>query len=149
MSRWLPATEQSAPVSYTHLRRTGLVFLVLAFVVQIFTLAYPAQAVVSGSSNDIIWGGIGYDVGPNPKTNLLDFYDSNSDGHNTGIRTVMNYYNINGSDIQNTTETTINSSDHSLYSLGRNPHSSLDKPVVIGGVTYYLRPCLLYTSRCV
>jgi hypothetical protein len=42
------------------IRRTGLIFISLAFVVQIFTLAIPAQAVVSGSSNDIIWGGIGY-----------------------------------------------------------------------------------------
>lgn len=125
------------------IRRTGLTLLILAFIVQIFTLAYPAQAVVTGSSNDIIWGGIGYDVGPNPKATLLAYYNSNTDGHNTGIRAVMNYYNINATDIDNSTATTINSSDHSLYSLGRNRHSALDQPVVIEGITYYLRP--LYT----
>ena len=63
-------------------------FISLAFVVQIFTLAYPAQADVAGGSNDIIWGGIGYDVGSSPKANLLKDYDADSDGHHSDIQAV-------------------------------------------------------------
>jgi uncharacterized repeat protein (TIGR01451 family) len=122
------------------IRRIGLVFLGLALVMQLFAMSLPVHAQVSGTSNDIIWGGIGYNKGPDPKATLLSIYDSDTDGTNTGIRELLTGFNISRQDIVNSYLSSINSADHSLYSLGRNPHSSLDQLQTINGQNYYLRP---------
>lgn len=122
------------------IRRIGLGFLALAFVIQLIAMSLPASADVTGTSNDIIWGGIGYNKGSNPIANMLAIYDADTDGHNSNIQSVFNAFDISRQDIANATVGTINSSDQTLFSLGRDPHSSLDEPMTIGGTTYYLRP---------
>lgn len=124
--------------SEERIRRTGLILFALSFVLQIFMIISPAQPSLAASPNDIIYGGIGTD---NPKFGWFGAYNANTDqnGHND-IRQIYDYFHISVTDVQNSTFTSINSSDHSLYSLGRLPHSTLDQPININGTTYYLRP---------
>jgi len=122
------------------IRRLGFVFVALAVAVQIFAIASPPQASLAASTNDIIFGGF---HGTDPKANLLRIYDANSDGHNTGFQALYTSFSITRQDIVNSQLSTINSSDHTLYSLGRNPHSALDQAYNVGSQHYFLRP--LYT----
>lgn len=103
---------------------------------QITTVLAPPDPANAASTNDIIRGGIG---GTNhPQATMLHYYDNNGD-----IKAIMNRFGIYRKDIENTSHGTMNSSNHKIKSLGRNPHSSLDEKYVINGKTYYLRP--LYT----
>jgi uncharacterized repeat protein (TIGR01451 family) len=122
------------------IRRLGFIFVALTLAVQVFAVISPAQPSLAASTNDIIYGGFN---GSNPKANLLAIYDDNSDGHNTGFQALYQSFGISRQDIVNSQLETINSGDHTLYSLGRTPHSALDQSYVAGGQQYYLRP--LYT----
>ncbi|GAC1570787.1 MAG: hypothetical protein NVS3B23_03590 [Candidatus Saccharimonadales bacterium] len=121
-------------------RRYGMIFIALAFVIQLFAVISPPQSSLAASTNDIIYGGL---HSSDPRATLLSIYDANSDGHNTGIRELFDSYNISRSDLANTTLSSINSGDHAIYSLGRETHSTLDQSHVVGSQQYYLRP--LYT----
>ncbi len=101
----------------------------------------PALSSQASSTNDIIFGGLDRN---HPKESLLQVYDSNHDsfGH-TGYHALFDHYGITRENLASTHLAHINSSDHDLLSLGRNPHSVLDEQIVVGNQTYYQRP--LYT----
>lgn len=121
-------------------RQLSIVMAVAVAGLQVMTvIAPPDPANAAGSTNDIIRGGIG---GTNhPQATMLHYYDNNGD-----IKAILNRYGINRNDIENTKHGTMNSSNHSIKSLGRNPHpnnkpgKNWDTKVVINGTTYYLRP---------
>jgi len=122
----------------SNVRRAGFALLSLALIVQLFAFMSPPQASLAASSNDIIYGGIRTST---PQVTLLSIYDHDVDAlNNHGYAALFNSFNISRTDLANTTLSTINSGDHSLYSIGRNPHSSLDQSYPIGGQQYYLRP---------
>lgn len=117
-------------------RQLSIVMAVALAGLQITTVLAPPDPANAASTNDIIRGGIG---GTNhPQATMLHYYDNNGE-----IKAIMNRYGIYRKDIENTKHGTMNSSNHNIKSLGRNPHSNLDQKVVINGKTYYLRP--LYT----
>ena len=99
------------------------------------TIAPPASS-NAASTNDMILGGIGTD---DPKGNLLAAYDSRAD-----LRAIFDYYQIDRGSLERTEAGSINSSEHDLLSIGRNPHSDLDISLNIPpNPSLYLRP--LYT----
>src|SRR5579864_3129589 len=106
------------------IRRLGFAFVVLAVAVQLFAVVSPPQPSLAASTNDIVYGGL---TGSDPKADLLTILQDNSDGHNSGFQALYQSFNITAQDIQNSQLQTINSSDHTLYSLGRTPHSALDQ----------------------
>ncbi|HVE80977.1 MAG TPA: hypothetical protein VNA68_02445 [Candidatus Dormibacteraeota bacterium] len=104
----------------------GLMFM------QVAATIVPPTSVNAASSNDIIRGGIGT---KHPQKTLLNIYDNDRE-----IRALFNHYGVNRNDIKKTKHGTLSSSNKNFKSLGRNPHSELDRRVSIGGKTYYLRP---------
>lgn len=103
-------------------------------VLQAFTIVAPADAANNCSSNDIIRCGIFKQN--HPQKTLLAIYDTDPE-----IRAIFTHYGISRADIDKTSNGRLNSSNHKLLSLGRNPNNSAyDKPVTIGSHHYYLRP---------
>lgn len=101
---------------------------VLIVGLQFATIAAPPAPSNAASSNDIIYGGFV------SKNDLLNRFDASDE-----LKTLYDYFGINRTDIQNTRETTINSKDHSLISIGRNQHGTSDGKVVLGSHTYWTR----------
>lgn len=120
-------------------RQLAMAMGAMLVVVQLATIIAPPDAASAGSSNDVIYGGI------SSRANLMQIYDQDHDslGHG-GYHQLFAHFGIDRNDLANTVHSTINSNDHSLWSVGRNPHSTQDQVFTAGGSTrYYLRP--LYT----
>jgi len=114
------------------IRRTGLVFLALTFMVQFFAVLSPPQPTSAASNNDLINGGISSraDAVSACRNNLHHYGD------------VMNYYGIQCSDIASSDVVTIHSTgeNRQLYSMGRLPYGKAgETPVTIKGASYYWR----------
>lgn len=95
------------------IRRTGLIFLLLAFMVQFFAFISPPAATVADSSNDLIDGGF------TTKAQVVDACNSNTKYY----ATILTNYGISCSDVAAGTLTNIKSTDynHQLWSVGWNP----------------------------
>ena len=126
---WRRLKREEITRKFSMVMAGALVFL------QIATIVAPPDPATASSSNDIIRGGINT---PNPKQTLLNEYDKKAE-----IRAIYTHFGITRNDIKNSKKGSLNSNNHSLKSLGRNPHSAQDKKIRIGGKTFYLRP--LYT----
>ncbi|TAK88918.1 DUF11 domain-containing protein [Patescibacteria group bacterium] len=113
-------------------RQLSVVLAILLMGVQVATIIAPPDAATAASSNDIINGGINTS---HPQQTLLSIYDGSGE-----LQALFNNYGITRNDISNTHHGTLNSSNQSFKSFGRNPHSKQDKKVVIGSHTYYARP---------
>ncbi len=122
------------------IRRTGLVFIVLAFMIQFFAVLSPPQPSVAASNNDLINGGF---------SSAADAYH---DCHNNiqGYGDILSYYGITCEEVAGAPTVTINSHDDNgrIFSMGRlsygstNPNSGSpteEQPVTIDGVTLYTR----------
>lgn len=122
------------------IRRTGLVFIVLAFMIQFFAVINPPVSTVAASNNDLINGG------------FSSAADAASDCRNNvqGYKDILNYYGITCDEVANAATVTINSHDHNgnLFSMGRLPYGSVnpnsgsvteEQPVTIDGTTVYVR----------
>ena len=122
-------------------RRTGLIFIVLAFSIQFFAVLSPPQATMAASSNDLINGGItsAADASQNCSSNVQSY------------QTIMNHYGISCADISRGATLTIKSTDANkqLFSMGRLPYgktnansgkATSETPVKITGLsTLYVR----------
>lgn len=122
------------------LRRTGLAFVVLAMVVQMFAIASPSEPTLAASSNDIIWGGF------TSKEQAVNYCRSNTQE----FATILAYHNVSCEALAGATVTHLKSTDYNnrLYSMGRNPQGPVitrtGKPtnefaVGIDGKNYYMR----------
>jgi uncharacterized repeat protein (TIGR01451 family) len=91
-------------------RRTGLIFIVLAFFVQFFAFISPPVSTVAYSNNDMIVGGF--------KTRQTAVDNCTSDVKN--YKDVLNNFGISCADVNAATTTTISSTQdgNSLYSMG-------------------------------
>ena len=86
----------------------------------------------AASSNDIILGGV------ISKADLLNRYDASAE-----LQSLYARMGISRTDIDGTVKAKINSSDHTLKSIGRNQHLSSDYEFQVGTHTYWMRG--LYT----
>lgn len=116
-------------------RRIGLMFAVLALVVQSFAVFAPPESANAASGNDIIYGGF------KDKAGLLKIYDRNKDsaGHKD-IQQIFTHFGISRKDIQGGKITHINSRDNNLQiqSTGRSTYSwQRDPHKIPGGSTVY------------
>jgi PKD repeat protein len=110
-------------------RKLSMVFAVILIALQFAVILAPATPANAGDPNDIIHGGF------TKKVTMLQYYDNRAE-----LRALLNYFGIERADIVNSKEGEINSSDHSLLSLGRTPHSGDVKTIQCCGDTFYLRP---------
>lgn len=113
------------------IRRTGMVFIVLAFFVQFFAVISPPQSSVASSSNDIINGGI------SSAGNAAGYCSNNTQN----FKDILNNYGIDCHEVQAASTVTINSDGQDFYSFGRNPQGfNSEQPVDIPGAgTIYVR----------
>lgn len=122
-------------------RKLSTIFGIFAIAFQFAVTLVPPTSSTAASTNDIVFGGLNKKT---PKTDMLRIYDADKDSKGrTGIRALFTHYGISRQNIADSKYGTINSSDETIKSLGRNPHSKLDRKVVVAGKTYYERP--LYT----
>jgi len=118
-------------------RKLTLVFAVGLVVLQIATVVSPTQASSIPSPNDIVYGGLG----DTPLATQLKIYDQNTDGRNINFDDLYTRFGITRPEIAASTLGTINSSDHTLLSLGREDQfPAVDQPFTIDQNNYYLRP---------
>jgi uncharacterized repeat protein (TIGR01451 family) len=114
-------------------RRTGLVILILAVLLQTFAVFSPPQPTLARSNNDLIAGGI------SSKDQAVSYCNQNVRDY----KTIMSYYGISCDDINKATATTIKSTDQGkrLYSMGHLAYGKQgETPVNIPGMsTVYLR----------
>lgn len=115
---------------------------ILAFSFQLLAVFAPATPTIASSTNDIVFGGLDR---KNPKKDMLEIYDQDHDSKgNTGYQKLFSHFGITRKNIANTELKTIHSGssqDEEFWrSLGRNPHSNLDKRVEVGQKVYWLRP---------
>lgn len=114
------------------IRRTGLIFIVLAFMVQFFAVISPPVATTAASNNDLINGGFtsASEAARDCNSNLEDY------------ATILKNYDISCKQVANSPTVSIKSTDHNrqLYSMGRLPYGLAgETPVNINGTTYYMR----------
>lgn len=99
-------------------RRLGLIFTILAVVIQTMTFISPSQATLAASRNDIIYNGNG-----KTKQGIVQAYFNNRDQlGRTDIRTIFNHYGVTAENLNSSRVVTIRSSTANNYwSIGRNP----------------------------
>ncbi len=125
-------------------RRLAVVFGVLLLGLQMVAIASPAEATVQCSDNDFIRCGLNRTNPTQAHADLVRIWDQNSDGGgHGGFREVFDRFGIGRENLVAMGAVIINSRDHSLRSIGRQAHSSLDVQYNIAGNVIFWRP--LYT----
>jgi PKD repeat protein len=109
-------------------RTFSAVAAVLMVGLQFAVIVAPPTASNAASPNDIILGGFV------SKNDLLNRFDQSAE-----LQSLYKHMGISRADIENTHVANINSSDHSLKSIGRDQHDSNDVEIVVGSHQYWLR----------
>jgi len=113
-------------------RRIGLIFTVLALIIQSFAVFTPPESANAANGNNIIYGGF------KDKNELLSLYDRNKDsaGH-TDLQAIYSNFGITRQDIANASWTTFNSRDYNntIQSVGRSTYSWQRDPYKIAGTS--------------
>ena len=109
-------------------RTFSAIAAVLVVGLQFAVIAAPPTASNAASPNDIILGGFV------SKNDLLNRYDQSSE-----LQSLYKHMGISRADIADTHVATINSTDHSLQSIGRDQHDAGDIDIVVGSHNYWLR----------
>jgi uncharacterized repeat protein (TIGR01451 family) len=120
------------------IRRTGMIFIVLAFLVQFFAVIAPplSSSAASGPSNDLINGGF----------NSAAQAAADCNNNTQSYQTILATYDISCKEVANAPTETIKSTDDNrqLYSMGRFPYNNAGETTVYinnGGqpTPYYVR----------
>jgi uncharacterized repeat protein (TIGR01451 family) len=121
------------------IRRTGTVFLVLAFMLQFFAVLSPPQSTVAASDNDIINGGVSSISDARAKC-VADIQ---------GFQRILHYYGISCSAFDSAYDRTINKNNMNYYSMGRNTSNGVDTPVNVPGQgnKVYWRPLTTWKTK--
>ena len=95
------------------IRRTGMVFIVLAFVVQFFAVVSPPQPSVAASTNDLINGGF----------SSVAELTADCKANDQGYAYILKYYGITCDDLAygKTVSLVSTAAGGHLFSMGRNP----------------------------
>ncbi|HUC86726.1 MAG TPA: hypothetical protein VMR75_00155 [Candidatus Saccharimonadales bacterium] len=121
-------------------RQLSVVMAIVLVGLQVAMVVAPPDAADAASPNDIIYGGI------SSRAQLLQIYDQDHDsvGHG-GYHDLFAHFGIDRDDLANTVHQNINSTDHSLWSVGRDHEFAQDQAFTAGGsTTYYIRPLYLW-----
>jgi len=94
------------------IRRTGLIFLALTFMVQFFAVLSPPQVTSANDNNDLISGGVSSAADAKAKC----------DNDVRNYKEIMANYNIACDDIGNAGSLTIHSKGQDYYSMGWTPY---------------------------
>jgi uncharacterized repeat protein (TIGR01451 family) len=116
----------------SNIRRTGLIFIVLAFLIQFFVVLNPPQPTMASSDNDLISGGIGTDSTPASEARAAAKQACLNDTR--GYMHIMHWYGISCKEFNTAAKLTIHASARNYYSLGHNPSPGVDTPANIPGV---------------
>lgn len=121
-------------------RRIGLIFTVLALIIQGFAVLTPPESANAANGDDIIYGGF------TTKNALLSIYDRNKDSAGHGdIQQIYSAFGISRQDIANGQISSINSHDFnsSIQSIGRSTYSWQRDPHAIPGTSTTVYSSLL------
>lgn len=114
-------------------RRSGLILIVLAMMLQIFAVASPPEPSLASSSSDIITGGF------TTKDSGAQLCEKNTQK----FKQILSYFNIDCDDLRKSTKVSIEPNDHNkrLYSMGRLAYGTAgETPINVPNVgTFYLR----------
>ncbi len=102
-------------------RRLGLIFTVLALVVQSLAVFAPPEAQAVANGQNVVFQGV------RDRTDMLRIYDSGVDsGGHRDIQQIFSTFGITRADIATTNAGTINSRDFNLgvWSIGRNSYDA-------------------------
>ena len=121
-------------------RRTGLVFIVLAMLVQVFAVVSPPEPTLAESNNDILRGGF------SSREQAVNYCRMNTQD----FANILAYYKVSCEALANASTHTVRSTDHNnqLHSMGRVPQgptiARTGKPtgeysVMINGTEYFMR----------
>jgi len=122
------------------IRRTGVLLLAFGFFIQTFAVLSPPQPTLANSNNDMISGGI------TSKEQAFQNCVSNTRNY----KNILAHYGIQCSDLNNTTTTTLKSTDYNkqLYSMGHLRYGKTgETPVTIDGKTLWLRYLWSWDTR--
>jgi len=120
------------------IRRVGLVFVVLALVVQVFAVISPPESTLAASNNDIVYGGF------TTKEEAINHCRLNTQG----FTSILAYYKISCEMLAGAAIKNIRSTDRDYDSLGRVPQGPTiartgkktdEYPVSISRTTYHMR----------
>src|SRR4051812_22837345 len=93
------------------IRRTGVIFLFLAFLVQFFAVLSPPQPTTASGDNDLVTGGV-HSIEDARQTCIRD---------DRGYQRILHYYGISCNAFNNATNKDIHvSSGIDYYSMGHN-----------------------------
>mgnify|MGYP003385463655 CR=1 FL=1 len=109
-------------------RTFSVIAAVMVVGLQFATILAPPAPSNAASPSDIIYGGF------TSKDDLLNRYDGSAE-----LKALYNYFGISRTDVASAQTANINSSDHSLNSLGRVQHGADDQQISVGGATYWAR----------
>lgn len=122
------------------IRRTGMVFIVLTFLIQFVAVIDPSQPTIADAPNDLINNGFtsAAQAGTFCTSNTQHYFD------------ILNHYGITCSEVAHAATVTLNSTDHNkqLFSMGHVPQGAENarthKPtsettVIINGGRLYFR----------
>jgi uncharacterized repeat protein (TIGR01451 family) len=98
------------------IRRLGLIFVVLALLVQLFAFFSPVKSTIAYNTGDIVYGATS-------KEDVVKAFKNNKDPKGrTDIKAIFDYYGIGLDQIQNSKKTTISDSDNDKYvNTSRSP----------------------------
>ena len=123
-------------------RKVGIVFIVLAFLIQFFAFVSPPQPTLAYSPNDLVNGGFSnaQEAYNACAANLKDNVATN--GSPVGYGDVLANYGISCAEVKAARTITLNSDSYNktLYSMGSQPYDLAgETPVNIDTATYYIR----------
>lgn len=108
-------------------RRTGVVFTLLAIGVQTLAIVSPAQVTLATGNNDLVYGA-------KTKQQIINALNSGSDTKGRAdIQQIYAYYGIRLADIQAATSTTVKSRERQYVTTGRGDSPGVDTPIQIPG----------------
>lgn len=126
-------------------RRVGLIFTVLALVVQSFAVFTPPDQALASSASDIVPGGV------SSVEQVLAIYDNGAQGVND-FKALMDYFGVTRAELASMRLERTCSTDHTIVSFGRSHIFSASEGEVVhrvptpqGGVsTFYSTPLYLH-----
>lgn len=108
-------------------RRFAMIFVTVAFALQIFTAVSPAEASVQCSSNDLIYCG-------GSQSQMASYVQSGRDRNHSDLQAIFGYYGLSAGSITSGRQTTISTiGANNFYSIGRTNRDGSDIKVDIWG----------------